>query len=84
MNINENNIIYSKPISEVPNISLGQYLFNNLHNNPNDIAQVSFFQDSSRIITSCEILNRDSIEVIFYRYIYIFYEMNLACVIFKS
>lgn len=44
MNINENNILYSEPVFEVPNISLGQYLFNNLHNNPNDIVQVSFFQ----------------------------------------
>lgn len=40
----QNNILYGEPISKVPNISLGQYLFNNLHNNPNDIVQVSFFK----------------------------------------
>lgn len=43
MNI-KNNILYGEPMPEIPNISLGQYLFNNLHNNPNDIVQVSFFK----------------------------------------
>ncbi|XP_031773510.1 luciferin 4-monooxygenase isoform X2 [Apis florea] len=56
MNINENNIIYSKPISEVPNISLGQYLFNNLYNNPNDIAQIDV--ETGKRFTRKEILDK--------------------------
>ena len=51
MNIKDN-ILYSEPMSTVPNISLGQYLFDNLHNNPNDIVQVSSFKITGWIITS--------------------------------
>lgn len=51
MNIKDN-ILYSEPMSKVPNISLGQYLFDNLHNNPNDIVQVSSFKITGWIITS--------------------------------
>ncbi|XP_028523524.1 uncharacterized protein LOC107999998 [Apis cerana] len=55
MNI-KNNILYGEPMPEIPNISLGQYLFNNLHNNPNDIVQIDIETDTR--FTRKEILDK--------------------------
>lgn len=55
MNIKDN-ILYSEPMSTVPNISLGQYLFDNLHNNPNDIVQIDI--ETDKHLTRKELLDK--------------------------